>query len=137
MYVVIDTNVFVMTITSKSPYHQVFLDLIARKYTLLVSTEVVLEYEEVITLKYGEDTTRFFLALLSRLPNVIHVEPSYQWQLISKDPDDNKYVDCAVAGQADFLVSEDRHFDVLAEVDFPKVKVLKLDDFFDRLTRDS
>jgi len=44
--------------------------------------------------------------------------------LIPADPDDNKFTDCAIAAQARFLVSEDRHFAVLRKVEFPKVEVI-------------
>ncbi|MCB9294286.1 MAG: PIN domain-containing protein [Lewinellaceae bacterium] len=52
---------------------------------------------------------------------------NYRWELIYNDPDDNKFVDCAVAGQADFLVTHDKHFNVLKEIPFPKVEILRLE----------
>jgi predicted nucleic acid-binding protein len=44
-------------------------------------------------------------------------------------PDDNKFVDCAFAAQATYIVSDDSHFDELREIDFPKLLVLKLKEF--------
>ena len=49
--------------------------------------------------------------------------------LISVDPDDNKFVDCAVAANAKFVVTDDGHFDLLKQIDFPKVNIIGLDDF--------
>ena len=43
--------------------------------------------------------------------------------------DDNKFVDCAVSGQADFLVSNDKHFKILDEIDFPAINLVRLQDF--------
>lgn len=51
--------------------------------------------------------------------------------LIKEDPDDNKFVDCAVAGSAKFIVSEDRHYNILKTVDFPRVEVLGLDEMME------
>ncbi|MCB0562358.1 MAG: PIN domain-containing protein, partial [Phaeodactylibacter sp.] len=56
--------------------------------------------------------------------NVELVTRYYKWNLIAEDPDDNKFVDCAVASNATFIVTHDRHFNVLKKVDFPKVEVI-------------
>lgn len=49
--------------------------------------------------------------------------------LITQDPDDNKFIDCAVAGQAEILVSNDKHFKIIKEIDFPAITILKLQEF--------
>ncbi len=38
-------------------------------------------------------------------------------------------MDCAFAANATYIVSDDSHFDVLKEVDFPRLLVLKLKEF--------
>ena len=48
---------------------------------------------------------------------------------IESDHDDNKFVDCAFAANATYIVSDDKHYDVLKEVDFPQILVLKLKEF--------
>jgi uncharacterized protein len=65
--------------------------------------------------------------------NVEYLEPYYKWQLIEADKDDNKFVDCAISGNALFIVSNDKHFNILKEIDFPKVEVVKVDDFMKML----
>lgn len=50
------------------------------------------------------------------------------------DEDDNKYVDCAIVANADHLVSEDRHFKILKDIDFPRLSVIKVDEFLQMLT---
>jgi predicted nucleic acid-binding protein len=55
-------------------------------------------------------------------------------ELINADPDDNKYTDFAIAGSANFIVSEDKHFGVLKAVPFPKITVLSIDDSIELLT---
>ena len=57
------------------------------------------------------------------------MDAHYRWNLITKDPDDNKFVDCAIFANADFIVSDDKHFGELSSVEFPKVLVVRLDDF--------
>jgi len=44
------------------------------------------------------------------------VDPYFNWALISADPDDNKFVDCAISGAAKFIVIEHKHFAVLEKI---------------------
>jgi len=133
MTVVIDCNVFVVCLTSRSPYHLIYRSLTGRKFTLAVSQEILLEYEEIIQRKYGQSTAQAFVTLLKELPNVVHVEPFYKWLLIDTDPDDNKYCDCAITAKASYIVTEDKHFNVLKTISFPKLTTITLDEFLQRL----
>jgi predicted nucleic acid-binding protein len=63
------------------------------------------------------------------LPNVHIITTYYHWQLISADPDDKKYCDCAIAAQADFVVTEDKHFDILQTISFPQLQAISIDKF--------
>ena len=129
MTVVLDCNILVMCLTSRSPFHIIYQSLIKGKFDLAISSEILLEYEEIIQQKYGVPTANALVSLLKELPNVHHLAPNYKWKLIEADPDDNKYADCAIAGQADYLVTEDRHFSTLRNIPFPKVSVISIDDF--------
>ena len=57
------------------------------------------------------------------------VNPTYRFNLITADPDDNKFVDCAVIAGATYIVSNDRHFEELKQSEFPKVDVRNLSEF--------
>lgn len=129
MTVVLDCNVLVICLSSRSPYHSVYQALIKGKFNIVVTTEILLEYEEIIQRKYGVPAANAFISLLNELPNVHHITSFYRWLLIDNDPDDNKYVDCAVAGRAEYLVTEDQHFNVLKMVPFPLVTTLSVDSF--------
>ena len=74
-------------------------------------------------------TAKAFITLLNELPNVYYLHLNYKWQLITIDPDDNKYCDCAIAGQALYIVTEDRHFDVLKNIPFPSLNPIGIDRF--------
>ncbi len=129
MTIVIDCNILVICLTSRSPYHNIYQAIIKGKVDLAVSTDIVLEYQEIIDQKYGITTANAFVALLNELPNVHLITTYYHWQLIAKDADDNKYCDCAIAAQADYIVTEDKHFDVLQTIAFPIIKTISIDDF--------
>ena len=136
MKVVIDCNILVMCLSSKSTYHIIYQSLVQGKFNLELSTEILLEYQEVLQQKYSVTTANTLAALLKELPNVHFHTPFYNWRLINADPDDNKYIDCAIAGSANFIVTEDKHFGVLKDIDFPKITVLSIDDFIHFLTEE-
>jgi uncharacterized protein len=137
MTVVIDCNVLVICLTSRSPYHSIYRSLIEGKFELAVSGEILLEYEEIINEKYGHATANAFLSLLAELPNVQSINPYYKWLLIDADPDDNKYCDCAIAGKARFIVTEDKHFNALKNITFPKLEVINIDQFYELINQPS
>lgn len=67
---------------------------------------------------------------------VLDTNCHFRFNLIQEDPDDNKFVDCAIAANASFIVSQDHHFDVLHAIDFPKVELIGIDEFVSLLTVD-
>ena len=63
------------------------------------------------------------------LPNVTKSDVYYNWALLRDDPDDDKFVDCAIAANANYIVTNDRHFDVLKQIEFPAVNVVNITQF--------
>ena len=117
MIVVLDTNV---VLQARSPLHDFHPILEAWKngsFFLAVSTSILLEYEEVITAKTSsvrwQNFATFLDASAAAEGNLIAISPSFHFQLIIADPDDDKFADCAIAAGADWIVTEDRHFDAL------------------------
>ena len=82
----------------------------------------------VKSIEYDPNRTAF-IALLNELPNVHFITTYYRWQLIPADPDDNKYCDCAIASQADYIVTEDKHFDSLRHISFPAIHTVSIEAF--------
>ncbi len=124
MKLVLDTNVLLVSISPRSDYHWIFQSFISEDFQLCVTTDILAEYEEVIEQHMGHEVADTILQIIENAVNVELVTRYYKWNLISEDPDDNKFVDCAVAGNATFIVTHDRHFNVLKKVDFPKVEVI-------------
>lgn len=102
---------------------------------MLITTEILNEYAEVFEWKMNAVVVHNILELLLQLDNVQRVEVYYRWHLINKDADDNKFVDCAVSGNAGYIVSDDRHYNVLKDIDFPSVQVIKTEDFLKLLAQ--
>lgn len=133
--IVLDTNCLLQILGAKSPYHFLFTDFLADKYTLCVSTEILLEYEEILRMKASPVAADLFLKVISRSRNVVRKEPYFRLNVIKKDFDDNKFIDCAFVCQADYVVTEDAHFDDAANSSFPQFRILNLDKFVDLMNK--
>lgn len=135
MKILLDTNVLLMAIPKVSPYRPIFDALLAGKYSLVLSEAILQEYTEVIGRKTTAEIAQNLAELLVQLSNVERVEVFFRWELISKDPDDNKFVDCAISSGAEFIVTNDSHFNILEKVDFPPVEVISADEFMEKMNR--
>lgn len=133
--VVLDTNVFLVSLAAQSPFALIFDALIDGKFELAVTTEIIAEYEEVIAKRYDTQTVNDVLELILHLDNIHRQDVYYQWKLIEQDSDDNKFTDVYVASQADCLITNDRHFSVVKTIPFPPINVLKAEDFLELLAK--
>ena len=126
---ILDTNILLVSLAPNYKYNWIYNSLITGKFNLVVSNEILTEYQEQIAIRYGLDQTDATLDFLLLLPNVELKNPSFLWQLVEKDKDDNKFIDCYIAGQCDYIVSNDRHIHQLKTNIFPQIAVLRYDEF--------
>ena len=129
--IVFDTNVLLVSISDFSNYHWLYRSLIEKKYNLYITNEILTEYEEIISEKLSSDTANAVIRTLMELDNVYPTSIYFKYNLIIQDPDDDKFIDCAFASNCDYLVTNDKHFNVLDTIDFPKIRVVKLQEFKD------
>ncbi len=130
MRLLLDTNCLLMIAPKKSKHHWL-MDLIKTgAIEIVVTTEILEEYEEILGNFYSPEYAELILKALLNLPNVIRLNPIYyQWNLIEDDYDDNKFVDACVASNANLIITYDKHFQILAKIPFPKVLCQNLDEF--------
>ena len=133
MRIVLDTNVITVAISRRSKFYPIWQSLRNGDYELVATSDILAEYEEIIGGDLSPEIANFVLDTLDNLPNVSFMNKYFNWNLIAEDPDDDKFVDCAFAGNADYLVTNDRHFNVLKTHPFPKIKVLSAAEFLDLL----
>ena len=129
MRTVIDTNVLLASISSKSAYHWIFQSIQEGRFEIAITTEILIEYEEQIARHWNTKVATTIIQSLLELPNAISANVFYKLNLIENDKDDNKFVDCAFAANAHYLVTEDRDFDVLKKITFPAISVVNLQTF--------
>lgn len=131
--IVLDTNCLIQCIARRSSYHCIWQAILNGVCQLCVSNEILEEYEEILENKTSHAFAVLAINVIINNPYTVFVTPYYHFNLIEADPDDNKFVDCAVAGDAEFIVTEDRHYQVLQNIDFPKVSIVGLDEMLEKL----
>lgn len=127
--VVIDTNCLLQIIARKSPYRPIWDAFLQGRFLLCVSNEIIDEYQEILEQQISPTIAENVVLLMLNQENVQLVDPHFRMELITTDPDDNKFVDCAFAAGADYLVSEDSHFKILQKTPFPQLNLVTLDEF--------
>src|SRR5579863_8612825 len=132
--IVLDTNALLRSISRRSSFAIVLDKLYEGDYQLWVSNDILLEYEEKISDIFSVETAELILGALALLPNVKKADIHYNLFLINADSDDNKFSDCAFAGNVHYLVTNDKHFNVLGTIPFPSINVITLEKFMELLT---
>lgn len=127
--IVLDTNCLLPILGAHTPYNYLWDKFIDEEFVLCVSTDILEEYEEILRQKASPVAADMFLKTILHAENVVRKDPYFRLGLITVDPDDNKFVDCAFACQAEYIVTEDTHFEELSRIDFPRIEVKTLDEF--------
>ncbi len=127
--VVVDTNCLLASISPRSPGYELYRAFETEQVEWVVSNEILTEYEEMLTLKYSSTTANLVTTILTLAPNTLFQKAYYKWQFIENDHDDDKFADVAIASNADYLVTNDRHFDILKTDKSLAVKVVTLQQF--------
>lgn len=78
----LDTNILWVSIARRSESHWVFEALIDEIYTFCVTSDILSEYEEIISQKLGENTANSVLEIIDNLTNVELITTFYRWTLI-------------------------------------------------------
>ena len=129
MKIVLDTNCLLPSIFASSPYYWVWESFCEGRFSLCCTTDILHEYAELLSSFYSSAISESIMDTMMNAVNMEPVIPYYKWNLISSDPDDNKFADCALNAGADFIVSNDKHFSILKEIDFPRINVVDIDTF--------
>ncbi|MBC8184811.1 putative toxin-antitoxin system toxin component, PIN family [candidate division KSB1 bacterium] len=125
---VIDTNIFLSGLLNEFGAPAKLIKHFQNDEFLLVLSENILqEYQEVI-LEFNNDVLinqadDLFLTILNR---AIFINPSEKHD-VCRDKDDNKFIDCAIAANAEYIVTKNiKHFPIKK---YKGIKIVKIKDF--------
>jgi len=128
-YIVLDTNCLLQALPSNSPYHKIWTEVLDGNISLCVNTDILEEYEEVIARKATPEIAQNIVDAIVNLTTTVMQNTYVHFELLPADSDDNKFVDCAVASDAEYIVTNDKHFNPLNEIPWPKVEIIKITEF--------
>jgi putative PIN family toxin of toxin-antitoxin system len=129
MKFVVDTNCLLRILPQNSNYRCIWNAFLRGEFVWYYTTEMLQEYDEVLSRFYSAAFAKFVIDAMLNAPHAVQITPHFKWSLITADPDDNKFVDCALNAGADFIVTNDKHFNILKEINFPKINVVDIDAF--------
>lgn len=113
----------------RSKYHAVWESFVSGENRLCITNEIIEEYIEILQKLVGYEVSEYIVKTIINSPFTEFFTPYYHFELIKADPDDNKFVDCAIVAHAIYVVTNDHHYDVLKEIPFPKVQIISIQDF--------
>ena len=128
-YIVLDTNCLLQALPSNSPFHKIWTEVLDGHICLCVNTDILEEYEEILATKTTPEIARNIVDAIANLSTTIFQNTYVHFELLPADSDDNKFVDCAVASDAEYIVTNDKHFNPLKEIPWPKVEIIKIAEF--------
>ena len=135
MNIVLDTNIILQVAFTEKPQRIVWDKLLSGAYILCVTEDILFEYQEkIIDCFHNEQLANILINVLLNCPYVKRVEAYFRYNLIKSDKDDNKFVDCALACNAKYIVTEDTHFNELKNIPFPSIDIVNLHEFISMLT---
>jgi uncharacterized protein len=134
MKIVLDTNCFISCIGKKSLYRNVFDGFLDGAYALCLSTEVLLEYEEIFIQKWGQEVTENLFARMLKAENISFYTSYFDFNL-SRDIDDNKFINLYIASNSDYLVTNDTDILQLKNNPFPILNIITLQEFSNNLKK--
>ena len=139
MTICLDTNVLLQLFGRRQPHLHIRRALFKGELDLAVSTSILLEYQEIVTRLNSPaawtPAEGFLFSIHAAHGNLLLVDPRFNFNVIIADPDDNKFADCAIAAGADFIVTEDAHFDVLRQSGYRPQPITPADFINQHLTK--
>lgn len=88
MRVVLDSNVLLVAIGKRSRLRPIWEAFLSGKYQLIISEEIIHEYEEILNEHSAPGAAGILVEILSESPDVIYKRIYYAWNIITADPDD-------------------------------------------------
>ncbi len=128
MKVVLDTNIFISGIFWKGSSNRVITNWREERFTLVTSLEAVSEIIKILKdfkIKLSDEMIKEWIDLI--VTNSIIVEPKEKIEAVKDDPKDDIFIETAVAGNVDYIISQDNHLLKLKE--FRGIKIITPEEF--------
>ena len=128
MNIVLDTNVFISGIFWKSDCNKILNYWKEGRFTLISSLDILSEFTKVLKdfkIKLSEDSIKGWIELI--VSNSIMVQNLERLNIVKDDPKDNVFIETALVGKADYIITKDKHLLKLRE--FKNIKIISPEEF--------
>src|SRR3989344_2947387 len=122
MRIVLDTNVLISGTFWTGTSYEV-IQLIDKGKVKIITSKEILEKKAYQSEK--------MTAVLKLVQIAIFVEPKEKFKVVEKAPDDDKFIDAAVEGKAEYIITQDEHLLKLKE--FRRIKIVKPEEFLETI----
>jgi|SRR3989344_7649329 len=135
MRIVLDTNVLISGTFWTGTSYEVIQLIDKGKVKIITSKEILEEYDRILhsdeILEKKAYQSEKMTAVLKLVQIAIFVEPKEKFKVVEKDPDDDKFIDAAVEGKAEYIITQDEHLLKLKE--FRRIKIVKPEEFLETI----
>lgn len=134
MKIVLDTNVFISGIFFGGPPSEILKTWRKSKVSIVLTEQILLEYQRVgeeLSARYPSINISPIIELFTIFGEF--VETKGISESICEDPDDNKFIECAIASHSKLIISGDKH--LLKISGYKEIEVLKPHEFIDNYLR--
>jgi uncharacterized protein len=134
MKIVLDTNVFISGIFFGGPPSEILKAWRKSKVSIVLTEQILQEYQRVgeeLSARYPSINISPIIELFTIFGEFVETEGVSE--SICEDPDDNKFIECAIASQSKFIISGDKH--LLKISGYKDIEVLKPRGFVDNYLR--
>jgi uncharacterized protein len=132
MRVVLDTNIFISGIHWPGHFQKILMAWFNGVFKLISSEEIIQELAETL-LNFRKPLSNkdilHWISIVATKSTL--VKPEIRYNVVKDDPDDNKFIEAAVEGNADYIVSQDKH--LLKIKEFRGIKIILPTEFLSYL----
>lgn len=126
----IDTNVLISGVFFGGFPRKILSAVVGQKITACATTEIINEYEEIVQEMINRKQGHINRAILSPLIKAMEIIEPVTHVEICRDPDDNKFLECAKDSYALYIISGDK--DLLIIEKFENVQIITAKDFCEK-----
>ena len=136
MKVTLDTNILISSTFWEGASDKILQKAEKRALEIVLSKEILQEFTNVLQYKEIQDKIKNKnLEMRRTVEKVMEIatiiEPKQRFKVIKEDPDDNKILECAKEGKADFIITKDNHLLKLKQ--FERIKIVTPEEFLNHL----
>ncbi len=129
--VVLDNNVFISALFWKGAPYQIFRKILGAAILNFISPQILEELKERLLEKFKlpPEKVKEFLEIIVFNSQIVY--PKKKLNIVKKDPEDNKILECALEAKASFIISGDRH--LLEIKEYKGIKIISAKEFLSEI----